>query len=62
MQGTGSREKEKVGKTGGKAAVAEDKSPKETWLIPTAVYLGACVQMALIAGWVLVPGSGLDFG
>ena len=41
---------------GGKTAVAEDKSPKGTWIIPTAIFLGACVQMALIAGWVWYPG------
>ena len=39
--------------------MAEDKSPRETWLIPTAVFLGACVQMALIAGWVWYPGLDL---
>ena len=55
----GRGDKEKVGMKGGKAAVGEDKSPRETWLIPTAVFLAACVQMALIAGWVWCPGLDL---
>ena len=39
----------------GMAAMAEDKSPKETWKIPRGRYRAAALWTALIAGWVYYP-------
>lgn len=35
------------------AACAEDKSPKETWMVPVRRYCAAALFTALVAGWIM---------
>ena len=40
----------------GMALVAEDKSPKETWVIPKARFVAVCLWGAVLAGWSICQG------